>query len=436
MASASSDVIVVGAGLAGASAASALTARGLKVTVIEARDRTGGRGFARGFAGSEESLEFGGGWITPSHARIREHCRRHGVALRPRAAVTERRWYRDGALHRDGPTSPEDRNRHERVIARIAADAILLKSGHDKDEKGRPIAGVSFIDYLDRLDPPPATRDLLSAWWTVSGNAEKSVAPASELLGSSAYGEGLTDAMIDVWVETLVGGVSGLSARMIAASGATLLQSRPVASIRCQADGIVATLADGTSLEARAAVIATGLNPMRNIRFDPGLSAGKTEAIAKGHIGRAVKIWVKATGVPVGILATGGGSGSGIEWLFAERPSADGATLLVGFGVAADGWTPAMPRDAEIAMARFFPEAQILAVDWHDWIADPHSLGTWVSAIAGSEALFEHENWRAEGRLAFASSDFAPAHAGWFEGAVTSGEAAADEIARALGKNQ
>lgn len=436
MTSASSDVIVVGAGLAGASAASALTARGLKITVIEARDRTGGRGFARAFVGTDEFLDFGGSWITPWHDRIRALSQKHNVILRLRFPITERRWYRDGALHSDGPTSLDDRNRHERAIARIAADAILLKSGHDKDEKGRSIAGVSFADYLDRIDPPPATRDLLSAWWTVSGNAEKSQAPASELLGSSAYGEGLTDAMIDVWVQTLVGGVSILAEKMLQASGATFLMSNPVVAIRNAADKVAVTLADGTLLGARAAVIATGLNPMRHIRFEPGLSAGKTDAIAKGHIGRAVKIWVKATGIPVGILATGGGSGSGIEWMFAERQSADGATLLVGFGVAADGWTPSMPRDAEIAMARFFPEAKILAVDWHDWIADPHSLGTWVSAIAGSEALFDYENWRAEGRLAFASSDFAPAHAGWFEGAVTSGEAAADEIARTLGKNQ
>src|SRR5258708_564920 len=183
MATDPADVIVIGAGLAGASAAASLAAQGFKVTVIEARDRTGGRGLARGFTDNRESLEFGGGWITPWHARIRAHCRQHDVALRPRAAVTERRWYHDGALHRDGPTSIEDRNRHERAIARIAADAILLKSGHEKDEKGRPIAGISLTDYLDRIDPPQATRDLLSAWWTVSGNAEKSLSPASELLG-------------------------------------------------------------------------------------------------------------------------------------------------------------------------------------------------------------------------------------------------------------
>src|ERR1044071_6041161 len=107
--SGTSDILIIGAGLAGAAAAELLTQRGLTVTVLEARDRVGGGGFARGFAGTDESLEFGGGWITPWQTHIREACAKHGIALRPRAAVTQRRWFRDGALHKDAPASAADR---------------------------------------------------------------------------------------------------------------------------------------------------------------------------------------------------------------------------------------------------------------------------------------------------------------------------------------
>ena len=93
------DILIIGAGLAGAAAAEALVVRGFTVTVLEARDRVGGRGFARPFANSDELLDFGGAWIRPWQVHIHDACARHGAALRPRESVTERRWFRDGALH-------------------------------------------------------------------------------------------------------------------------------------------------------------------------------------------------------------------------------------------------------------------------------------------------------------------------------------------------
>jgi monoamine oxidase len=84
------------------------------------------------------------------------------------------------------------------------------------------------------------------------------------------------------------------------------------------------------------------------------------------------------------------------------------------------------------AALRFFPEAQIVAADWHDWNGDPWSLGTWLGPIAGEDAVYDYRTWKSEGTLAFASSDIAPEQAGWFEAAIISGEAAADEIAGQL----
>ena len=152
----------------------------------------------------------------------------------------------------------------------------------------------------------------------------------------------------------------------------------------------------------------------------------------RGHLGRAVKVWAKVEGVPVGILATG--SGTGIEWMFSERPAADGATCIVGFGVAANGWEPRIPDDVELAVRRFFPEGRFLAADWHDWNGDPFSRGTWVAGILGQGESHASSTWTREGNLAFASADFASAEAGWFEAAIISGEAAAADIKSALAK--
>jgi len=155
-------------------------------------------------------------------------------------------------------------------------------------------------------------------------------------------------------------------------------------------------------------------------------------AIRTGHLGRAVKVWVKARGVPVGVLATGGGIG--IEWMFAERATEDGATLLVGFGVADEKGFHDLPHDIEAALGRFFPEAELIAWDWHDWNADPFARGAWVAATVGAPEAVAATTWVRHGSLAFASSDFAPDQAGWFEGAIASGEAAAAEIGAYLAR--
>jgi (S)-6-hydroxynicotine oxidase len=433
MAEESSDVLIVGAGLAGATAACDLRGRGLRVTILEVRERVGGRGYFRPFGDSDEGLDFGGSWITPWQVAIRGLCERHKIALRPRHPVTARRWYRDGALHRDGPTSPADRAAHEKAIARIAIDAMLLKKGHGEDEQGRPLLSISLQDYIQRLGAPGATRDLIGAWWTVSGNGDKALVPAHEFLHSCGYFDGTPDGIIEVWSDSLEGGVTALVARMIADSGARLELNTAVASMEQGAEGVVARTGDGRSFVARTALIATGLNPMAGLGFAPALPEDKAAAIGRGHLGRAVKVWAKVAGVPVGILATGGGDG--LEWMFSERQSRDGAAMIVGFGIASAGFDPARPGDVGQAVARFFPEGRLLAFDWHDWIADPFSRGTWVASRLGAEGDADAATWRRAGRLAFASSDFASTGAGWFDAAAISGAEAAREIVELLRLN-
>ena len=412
--------------MAGAAAAAALGRANVPVVVLEGRDRIGGRGYLKPFAGTGEPLEFGGAWITPYHNRIRALVAEHGLALRPRHPVTHRRWLRDGAVHDTGPTSEGDRAAHDRAMARIAADSLLYKTGRHEDEKGRPLTEITFATYLDRLKAPPATRALCSAWWTVSGNGDHSLISASEFLSSCAYGEGHPDGIIDVWAETVSPGMAVLAERMLAASGADVRLGSPVTQVNDSGDAVEVHTSDGRRVRGSQAILALGVNQLANILLSPGLDAPRQRLLAHGHGGRSFKLWIAMAGVPVGTLVTG--DGSGIEFAFAERAAADGATMVVAFGISGPQNRPDDPTWVAEQVARLFPNSRMLACDWTDWLADPYARGTWVATPTGLEELFDAGFWTRCGRLHFASSDIAREQAGWFEGAVVSGEDAAAAV--------
>jgi len=62
------DVVVVGAGMAGLRTASLLKSQGVAVQVLEARDRVGGRAFAKEVYG--HFWDLGGQWIGPQQSRM------------------------------------------------------------------------------------------------------------------------------------------------------------------------------------------------------------------------------------------------------------------------------------------------------------------------------------------------------------------------------
>jgi monoamine oxidase len=78
----SADVLVVGAGLAGLTAAREVVAAGRTVLVLEARDRVGGRVVNREIGGGK-IVEMGGQWAGPTQDRLLALAAELGVATFP-----------------------------------------------------------------------------------------------------------------------------------------------------------------------------------------------------------------------------------------------------------------------------------------------------------------------------------------------------------------
>ena len=103
--------------------------------------------------------------------------------------------------------------------------------------------------------------------------------------------------------------------------------------------------------------------------------------------------------------------------MLSERLVKDGATLIVGFGLARN-FNPEKPGAVDAAVSRFFPEAKLVAFDWHDWVRDPFARGTWIAPVLGAERALSPTTWRMTGPLAFASSDISARDAGYLDGAI------------------
>ena len=416
-----SDVLIIGGGLAGTAAALGLADRGWRTTIVEAQSRLGGRAHSRVWGGDPAPVEYGGGWVRKDHDRMIALAARLGVDFVPRAEFAGQRWFRDG---RSCDAPAQDMGLHEAGMARIRADAALVAQGGPEAQR---LGGMTATDYLDDRALPVSVRREFLAWWAISGSGDPARIGVCELL-TPKLAQGML-VKLDELAMTVDGGVARLVQRAAKASGARLMTGDAVERLEDLGTGVRVRLVSGTVLAARAAVVAVPVNTLAQIRFQPPLPPAAAALRAQGHLGRALKLLIRARGVTPGLLVTG--ETAGLRWFYADHLQADGATLIVGFGLFDE---VGEPGEAQVGAAgtAAFPGAEMLGFDWHDWANDPFARGTWVSPAMATVQHYDPVEWTANPRMVFAGSDHASAEQGWFEGALLSAEAAVAALHRHL----
>jgi len=422
------DVVVIGAGFAGIAAARDLHEAGRSVVVLEARDRIGGRTWYRELPGAGISVEYGGMFFsTATQPNLAAEIHRYDVGVTPMDPPDVVAWIR-GSERVEGRPAVE-RLLHELQRSPLAeALAIGEKAFASEDRSSLAPLDLPASAWISGLGADPEAADLLRAFMASMGGAPLdriSVLPLLWDMIELDYSS-IVDVFLDVG-ELFTEGTKSLIDAM--ASGLDVRFGSIVRRVEHDDDRVHVTLEGGGGIDASAVVLALPVNVWADVAFDPPLAAPKQRVATERHPGAVSKVLAIVRGVPESFL--GIGWGTPINAGFVTKPAPDGR-LFMGFSVE-ERVDLADPDAMAAAVHAHLPEATVVATGGHDWVRDPFSKGTWLATPPGwfGDGTFEALE-APEGRLAFAGSDIASEGAGWIEGAIGSGRAAADRIAAQL----
>jgi monoamine oxidase len=431
------SVIVIGAGLAGLSAAIRLMKDGARVTVVEARDRVGGRvhtirdGFANG-----QHAEAGGDFIDQSHEDIRRLADQYGLSVRTilRQGFSFVRAKGRGQIH-GRPMKGERAWKPIRDRAKPLIEAYRRAEQQWESAVVRSIAQRSVAHWLDEIDADGNMRAMVRGLrgFFLADPEDLSLLVLIEQLASETPGaepEGRIE-----------GGNDRLPKAMAVELGDALHLNTAARAVHDDQSSVRVTVergGDRTQIKADYAILAAPVAALRAIEIMPGLPREQATVFERLKYGRVTKsllqfdrrFWKRKGRSP----AYGTDAPTGAIWDANEeqRGPAGILTLMAG-GQASE--------DTQKIMAQEGVEGLVRALDWlkpGDAELLHHYHVTWEhdSWAQGGYAYFDSSfdpAWRPwlarpHGRLLFAGEHTSIKWQGYMNGAVESGLRAAAEV--------
>jgi len=434
------DVAVVGAGLAGLSAAHKIQSAGRDVVVLEARERVGGRVCSQESVGGAVA-ELGGQFVGPTQDRV--------VALAAELGIETFPTFDEGENH---------------ILVRGREDVALLKLA----DVVQQLDGMAAELPLE--EPWTAPRALewdgqtLASWLATNVEDEEATALLRQVIAAvfTAEADELSLLHVLVYIRSagslalltqtdggaqerrFVGGAHALAARVASWLGPDrVLLGAPARRIR-QLDGGVLVEADSVTIRAERAVVAVPIALADRIEFSPALPVHRAQLHQRVAPGTTIKIhavyerpfWRDA-GLS-GRLFTDEGP---ITVTFDNSPHSGSPGMLVAFAEADHARSfrrlPAAERRRVTlaALTRFYGPQAAEPLDYieTDWSGEEWTRGCFGANFGpGGWTRYGHALREPHGRVHWAGAETSPVWMNYMDGAVRSGERAAAEALAGL----
>jgi monoamine oxidase len=439
------DVLVVGAGLAGLTAARELTAAGRSVLVLEARDRVGGR-VVNEEIGDGKIVEMGGEYAGPTQDRILALAAELGIATFPTYDTGKkvlhfngRRGTYSGSIPRISPLVLADigqaQGRLELLARKIPTGAPWTAPDAER------LDGQTFETWIRRHAASRTARKLLALGVQAVFAAEPGDISALHVLFYSHAGgsfQRLIETTGGAQQDRFIGGSALIAERLAAGLGDVVRLGAAVSRIEVSGDKVTATTAAGPAEGQRVIVTIPPLLAGR-IDYEPALPHWREQLTQRTPMGSVIKcmaIYDEPFWRADGLSGQATGDGTGSRVVFDNSPPDGSPGVLLAF-IEGDearrlGREPLEVRRRVVldSLVRYFgpradrPERYLE----RDWQQEKWSGGCYGTLFGPNVwTRYGHALREAVGPIHWAGTETASRWTGYMDGAVRSGERAAAE---------
>ncbi|PPH42471.1 putrescine oxidase [Rathayibacter sp. AY1C9] len=441
------DVVVIGAGATGLTAALRLQQHGLDVVVVEARERVGGRLETRVVDG--QLLELGGQWVSPDQTALLETLDELGLGTYSRYREGESVYIgADGSARRfTGDIFPGSERTESEISRLIEVLDRLVAETDPAAPWTHPLARdydrVTFAAWLEQQSDDEEARAnialfLADAMLTKPAHAF-SLLQALLMAASAGSFSNLVDADF-ILDKRVIGGLQQVPERLAERLGAErVLLGHPVRSVRYGDDG-VEVRADGVVLRARRAIVAVPPNLVGRISFDPPLPRLRQQALQHQSLGLVIKVHATYA-TPFwradGLSGTAFSPHSLVHEAYDNSNHGEERGTLVGF-VSDEKADRVLALDEAVrkaaildSLAAYFGPAALDPVVYYesDWASEEWTQGAYAASFdLGGLTRYGALQLEPVGPLRFGTSDLAAEGYQHVDGAIRVGRRLAQEI--------